>query len=61
MNKKKYNHAFDIAFKVESYKEEGHEVSKDELLAGLMKRIVSLMENGDEIKHAVDCFDTYEV
>ncbi len=57
---RKYNHAFTIAFELET-NNKGENVTKDELLAALRKRIVDLENNGDEIIEACGApFDTYE-
>ena len=58
---KKYNHAFDIAFEVES-DNEGKDVTREELFEGLLKRLASLIINEDEIVEACGMpFDTYEI
>jgi cob(I)alamin adenosyltransferase len=54
-----FNHAFDIAFEVITDKEEPDEVTEQELIKALEKRIKSLKESGD-IDEAVSCYDSYE-
>lgn len=56
---KKYNHAFDIAFEVES-DNDGEHVTESELIAGLLKRVANLINSPGEIIEACGLpFDTY--
>jgi len=56
----KYNHAFTIAFTVIS-DNDGEHVTKQELVAGVLRRVADLVENGDEIIEACGLpFDTYQ-
>ena len=55
-----YNHAYDIAFSLNS-KNEDEKVTAEELIFALKKRITDLEKNGDEIIEACGKpFDTYE-
>lgn len=57
---KKYSHAFQLAFTVES-DNEGEDVTNQELLTGLTKRLADLIEC-DEIDEACGLpIDTYEM
>ena len=58
---KRYNHAFSIAFRLES-DNEGDKVTNKELLKGLMRRIYMILneEEGDFIECCGLPFDTYE-
>jgi hypothetical protein len=57
----RYNHAFDIAFEVISYEEDGSDVTAEMLADALRDRIDSLFDN-DEMIEACGCpFDTYEM
>lgn len=59
MSRPKYNHAFDIAFTVET-DNDGEAVTAAELFAGLEARIAALRSNPDEIIEACGLpFDTY--
>ncbi len=60
MNKKrKYNHAFDIAFEIES-DNKGEHVTRNELIQGLTRRLVNPMKHPTEIIEACGLpFDTY--
>jgi len=59
-SEKKYNHAFDIAFELES-DNDGERVTASELMAGLLRRVADLIQNPDEIIEACGLpFDTYE-
>ena len=58
--KKKYTHAYEIAFEVES-NDGGVFVTSKELILGLRKRLLDLENNGDEISEACGMpFDTHE-
>ena len=54
---KKYNHAMDLAFEVES---DLMEPTKEEVLTGLMKRVDYLKNSIDELLEATNIYDTYE-
>ena len=58
----KYNHAFDIAFSIET-DNNGENVTAKELKAGLAKRLADLLASDDvEIIEACGLpFDTYEI
>jgi hypothetical protein len=57
--KGKYNHAFDIAFEVIS-DNEGKNVTKEELMTGLLRRVANLSDHPTEIVEACGLpFDTY--
>ncbi len=50
---KRFSHAFEIAFEVDSDSEKPHDVTTEELLAGLQRRAANLAANGKEIREAV--------
>jgi hypothetical protein len=55
--KKKYNHAVDVAFEVQS----NHEYPTiDEMLEGMQKRLDYLKVNRDEASEALHAYDTIE-
>lgn len=56
---KKYNHAFDLAFELES-DNKSDDVTATELLAALEKRVEYLKSHPDEIVGACGLFDTIE-
>jgi len=57
----KYNHAYTIAFSVDS-DNKAEDVTADELIAGMSRRLRDLVRNGDEIVEATGMpFDTYIV
>jgi len=56
----KYNHAFDVAFAVVSNDPDGEDVTAEMMRDALLKRVETLMADGEMIE-AVGCpFDTYE-
>lgn len=57
----KYNHAFSVGFSLENELEEGHKTPMHELLAGMARRLASLIESNQQELEAFDCFDTFEV
>jgi len=56
----KYNHAFDVAFALESDKEDWGEVSALELKRALLERIDQIDTDGEWLE-ACSGFDSYEV
>lgn len=57
----KYNHMMDIAFSVVSETEDPFDLTAEELLAGLERRIDNLKsENYEEVKEAFGHCDTYD-
>ena len=56
---KKYNHAFDIAFSIDS-DNEGGLVTEAELLTGLLKRVIEMLNGGDIVEACGLPFDTLE-
>lgn len=60
LKKGKYNHAATIAFTVENDSEEG-ELTKEEILHGIMRRLLLLLENPCEFAECCEVYDTYEV
>ncbi len=62
--KKQYNHACDLAFEYVSNREDGEDVSRNELVAAILRRVADLITNKgcpSEIKEAtMPPFDTYE-
>jgi hypothetical protein len=69
MKIKKYNHAFDIAFEVETTKKNPETVTKKELLAAILARLTSMLKEDlrncrDEqsvFLEACSCYDSYEI
>lgn len=61
--KKKYSHAFMIAFTVETEHSDldGDEVTEEELLDGLDKRYCDLKRSGEIIEAVGKPYDTYEI
>jgi len=55
----KYNHAATIAFTVVNEDPEGN-LTKDEIIAGILRRLHLLMENPCEFVEAAEVYDTYE-
>ncbi len=58
---KRYNHMYDITFTVETETEDSFEVSAEEIISGLEKRINYLRENPFEIADAIGHYDSYEI
>ena len=57
---KKYNHAYTLAFSLNSNDKEGDDVTSEDLIKALLARIEGLKKEG-EIICAIGCpFDTYE-
>jgi len=56
----RYNHMFDVAFSLESNKEDGSDVTHAMLRAALLKRIEDLDASGEWLEACGLC-DTYEV
>ena len=58
---KKYNHAFTIAFIVDSDNDD-NEITADELIQGVLNRLSSIMKTGKEemLEACGAAFDTYE-
>lgn len=57
---KKYNHAFEICFSLNS-DNEGNKVTNEELRIGLLKRIADIEEEGGDYIEACDnSYDSYE-
>lgn len=55
-----YNHAFSIAFTIDTETENPEAVPLSDLLAALERRIEELRRDPEELREACDCFDTYE-
>jgi hypothetical protein len=55
----KYNHMFDVAFAVETEEEDTDNISKEEMLAALLKRVAQLFVSYEP--EAIGFCDTYEV
>ena len=55
-----YNHAFTIAFTVDTTTEDPHAVPLPELLAALARRIEELRRDPLELRECCDHFDTYK-
>jgi hypothetical protein len=59
--RKRFNHAYTIAFSLENGNEDGT-ATNEELFAALQRRLDDLRRSGDEIQEATGMpFDTYEV
>jgi hypothetical protein len=56
----RYNHAVTIVFTVENDSEEG-ELTKDEIIAGIVRRLHLLMENPCEFAECCEVYDTYKI
>jgi hypothetical protein len=59
--KKMYNHMFDVAFSIESDRENPDDVSVEDLLKGLKKRFHYLVDNPEEAREAFGYSDSYEI
>lgn len=60
-NKTRYNHAFDVAFSLESNDPDGLDVTRTQLIEAMLRRIADLSES-DELFEAIGApFDTHEV
>lgn len=55
----RYNHAFDIAFEVVT-DHEADEVTPEEIVNALMRRIISIQETGEVLEAVGLPFDSYE-
>lgn len=56
-----YNHMYSLCFTVENENEDG-DATKEELFAGVLRRLSDLAKSGDEILEAcLPSIDTYEV
>jgi len=53
----KYNHMFDVAFTVISEKKNWEDITFDDLMEGLIKRLPSLYEDGAEVFGYCDSFE----
>ena len=56
----KYNHAFSIAFSVVSEHPTGEDVTAEQMLAALIKRVVDAYDSGELLEAAGAPYDTYE-
>lgn len=57
---KTYNHAFTIAFEVPGSKaQDGADVTAEQMVEALRKRIANLMANGEMLEAVGGPFDTY--
>lgn len=60
---KRYNHAFDIAFSLNSLKEDASDVTNEMVAEALMRRIADCVNGKDST--LIECcgapFDTYEI
>lgn len=56
---KKYNHAVEIAFTIDS-DNDGDNVTEEEYIAGLEKRLADLKSRKGEALEACGIYDTYE-
>jgi len=54
---KKYNHMFDVAFTVNSDKEDWVNITLEELMEGLIKRLPDLYHDGAEVFGFCDTID----
>jgi len=58
----KYNHMLDIAFTVISEKQDGSDITPEQIHVAILKRLVSLAEaNEYDLGGAIGVCDTYEM
>ena len=58
----RYNHMLDIAFEVISEKEDGSDITPEQVHIAILKRLVSLAESNEyDIGGAIGICDTYEI
>lgn len=57
----KYNHAFDIAFEVESNKEDASDVTQKMLAAAIQRRLNNCVQNNSLEECCFPPFDSYEI
>ena len=57
---KKYNHAYTVAFSVNSDREADADIDKQEIINALLERIVNLSEHDEWDEALGSPFDTYE-
>ena len=57
---RRYNHAATIAFTVENEDPDGN-LTQAEILNGILRRLMMLMENPTEFAECAETYDTYEV
>jgi len=58
----KYNHMLDIAFTVISEKQDGSDITPEQIHVAILKRLVSLAEaNEYDLGGAIGICDTYEI
>ena len=56
----KYNHAYTVAFSLESDHPEGEDVTADMIRVALLRRIADLDEHGELVEAVGGPFDSYE-
>ena len=56
----KYNHAFDIAFRVVSEHPTGEDVTAEQVREALIKRVIQAYDSGELLEAIGAPFDTYE-
>jgi len=56
----KYNHAATIAFTVENDDPDGN-LTEKEIMHGLLRRLLLLLENPCEFAECAEVYDTYEI
>ena len=58
----KYNHMLDMAFEVISEKEDGSDITPEQIHLAVKKRLASLAENNEyDIGGAIGICDSYEI
>jgi hypothetical protein len=57
----RYNHAFDIAFSIESDHPTGEDVTAEQVRDALIKRVQTAYASGELLEAIGAPFDTYEV
>lgn len=58
--KKKYNHAFDIAFEIESDLDDGSDITEEQFMTAIIKRALDTYNDGIIEECVGGSFDTYE-
>lgn len=56
----RYNHAFSLAFEVISSKEDGSDVTQEQLALAIRKRVSNLIDNNEMLEAVGPPFDTFE-
>jgi len=59
--KKKYNHAYQMAFEVVSKHENPDDITEREVLCGLLLRVAGFLEHENDTLQACEPYDMYEM